>query len=156
MCIRDRSVREFLARPPCVERHDNGSRYHGAPEGTNPLGKVSRRDRHTIAFAYAEGEKSLGDGSGDPVMLLEGDALIFVDEEVTLTVSEREVEDLAQIGGGVLPNPQLDAVDRCQFGLEHLTRSRHLRSSVADRKWCFSHDERRYPLVTLGEKSVWR
>ena len=65
-------------------------------------------------------------------MLVKGDPLVLVDEEVTRGVVERHVQDLSQVGGRMLPDVHLDAVDGDVLDFEHLTRCSHLGGGLGD------------------------
>jgi hypothetical protein len=114
------AVDQLLGRPPGVDRHGDGPDGDRRPEGHRPLGEVARRDRDPVAVRNSEFDQSMRERGDDPVVLLEGEALVLVDEEIPRCVHHRHVEDDPQAGGRVLPHSHLQAVDGRALGFEHL------------------------------------
>jgi hypothetical protein len=80
-----------------------------------------------------------GESRGNPVVLFKGVAPVFVDQKITRGVVEREVENLAQIGGRVLPHRQFHPVHHRALGLEHLAGRGQLSGRLVERESCFTH-----------------
>ena len=133
------AVLQLLGGPPRVDRDDDGAGQHRAPERDDPLGKVSRRDRHAVALDDPVGEEAVGERGRGAVVLVEGEALALVDEEVTRRVEQREVEYLTQRRRRVLPHRHLDAVDGRALRLEHRARRRHLGRGLGHRHEGLTH-----------------
>ena len=118
---------QLLCAPPRIERDGDGAGEEGPPKRDDPLGQVAHGDRHAVALGDPVlRAQAMGEGGGEPVVVVEGDVLVLVDEEVGRTVPAGELEDVGRARGGVLPHPGSDAADLDLFHLEDLARGRQL------------------------------
>src|ERR1019366_5013866 len=80
------SVNQLVRSPPRVKGHDDRARDHRAPKAHDPFGRVARGQGDPIALVHPEVDQPFREGGRDSIVLIEGKATIFVNEEVARRV----------------------------------------------------------------------
>ena len=112
-------VAELGARPPRVERHDDGAEERGAPEADDELGQVAHRDRDPVAALHAERRAQvLRERLRTRAHVGEGEAFVVVHEVDELCVRDAHVEGVEDGARRPHEHAQRHAVERDLLDLE--------------------------------------
>ena len=126
-------VFQLRARPPGVERDaDRADRGRGE-EGDRPFGQVAHRQRDAVPLPHPQPGQLVGERHRRAMAGGVGDALVLIDRQQPLAMTDRRLQQEAQRGWRVLPHPRRDAADGDGVHLELCARRGQLGAGVGDR-----------------------